>query len=83
MVTSNTDARNGTNVNDPGPTTHPKTYHPNATATMTPPTHPIKPAIVERSQTDVRLSIKAIGPPVAIAPTLDAKKDKGTTKIYF
>jgi len=40
MANSNTDARNGTNVNDPRPTTQLKTHHPNATAAATPPTHP-------------------------------------------
>jgi hypothetical protein len=82
MVNSNTDARNGTNVNDPGPTTQLKTHHPNATAAATPPTHPTKPAIVERRLTDARMSAKAIGPPTPIAPNLDAKKDKGSTKTY-
>jgi len=82
MVNSNTDARNGTNVNDPGPTTQLKTHHPNATAAATPPTHPTKPAIVERRLTDARMSAKAIGPPTTIAPNLDAKKDKGSTKTY-
>ena len=81
-VNSNTDARKGKNVNVPGPTTQLKTHQPTATAAATPPTHPTKPAIVERNQTDALMSAKAIGPPAIIAPNLDAKKDKGSTKTY-
>jgi hypothetical protein len=82
MVNSNKDVRNGSNVNDPGPTTQLKTHHPNATAAATPATQPTKPPIVERRQTDVRTSTKAIGMVATIAPNLDAKNDKGKTKTY-
>jgi hypothetical protein len=37
---------------------------------------------VERSQTDVRISAKANGPPATNIPNLDTKKDRGSIIIY-
>jgi len=82
MINSDMDARNGKSVNDPGPTTNLKINHPAATAAAIPPIHPTKPEIVERNQADDQVSAKDIGPPAIIAPNLDAKNDRGTTRIY-
>jgi len=57
-------------------------HHPNATAAATPPTHAMNPTIVERSQTDARISAKDIGAPITIAAILDAKTERGSTMAY-
>jgi hypothetical protein len=82
MINIKTDARNGKIVNDPLPTTQLKTNHPNATAEMEETTPTMKPAIVERNWTDAQMSAKDIGTPTTSPASLDAKNDKGMTKIY-
>jgi len=82
MINIKTDARNGKIVNDPLPTTQLKTDHPNATAAMEETIPVMKPAIVERNWTDAQMNAKDIGKPTTSPASLDAKKDKGMTKIY-
>jgi hypothetical protein len=82
IVNGSTDAINGKNENDPGPKIKLKIHHPTATEAMTPPIHAMKPPIVERNHIEVRISANAIGAPIIIAPSLEAKKDNGNTRAY-